>query len=107
MAAYGRICPLCCLRVRSIWKPYNGSALSTRAQFQVVSSPGRLDSWKGIAAYMNRSVRTVRRWEEQQNLPVHRVGDQKGGSVYAYTTELDAWWECYKPTDASPSLTDR
>ena len=35
--------------------------------------PGdRLDSWKEIAAYLNRGVRTVRRWEEEEGLPVHR-----------------------------------
>jgi excisionase family DNA binding protein len=80
--------------------------LSTRAQFEAVSSPGRLDSWKEIAAYLNRSVRTVRRWEEQQKLPVHRVGHQKGGSVYAHTTELDAWWESYKLQDESTQLSE-
>jgi Tol biopolymer transport system component len=81
--------------------------LSTRAQLEGFSSPGRLDSWKDIAAYLNRSVRTVRRWEEQQMLPVHRVGHQKGGSVYAYTTELDAWWESRKLQDESTQLPDQ
>ena len=32
----------------------------------------RLDSWKEIAAYLNRSVRTVTRWEREESLPVHR-----------------------------------
>ena len=53
----------------------------------------RLDSWKEIAAYLNRSVRTVTRWEREESLPVHRHLHSKSGSVYAYKAELDAWWK--------------
>lgn len=52
----------------------------------------RLDSWKEIAAYLNRSVRTVTRWEREESLPVHRHLHSKAGTVYAYKPELDAWW---------------
>jgi Tol biopolymer transport system component len=52
----------------------------------------RLDSWKEIAAYLKRSVRTVTRWEREEGLPVHRHLHSKSGSVYAYRAELDAWW---------------
>jgi hypothetical protein len=31
-----------------------------------------LESWKQIAAYLDRSERTVRRWEASEGLPVHR-----------------------------------
>ncbi len=31
-----------------------------------------LDSWKKIAAYLDREVRTVQRWEKKEGLPVHR-----------------------------------
>jgi TolB-like protein/tetratricopeptide (TPR) repeat protein len=51
----------------------------------------RLESWKEIAAYLGRDVTTVRRWEKGEGLPVHRHLHNKLGSVYAYTTELDAW----------------
>jgi Tol biopolymer transport system component len=51
----------------------------------------RLNSWKEIAAYLNRSVRTVIRWEGEQGLPVHRQVHDKRGAVYAYKAELDAW----------------
>ena len=54
-------------------------------------APDRLDSWKEIAAYLNRSERTVRRWEAKEELPVHRLQHDKRGSVYAYARELDAW----------------
>jgi hypothetical protein len=55
------------------------------------SDKKRLDSWKSIGNYLNRSVRTVRRWESTEDLPVHRHRHKKGFSVYAYQAELDAW----------------
>ena len=56
--------------------------------------PGdRLESWKAIAAYLNRGVRTVRRWEAEEGLPVHRHMHRALGSVYAYRSEIDSWRE--------------
>ena len=56
-------------------------------------APGeRLDSWKEIAAYLNRGLSTVQRWEHDESLPVHRLQHGKGGSVFAYRHELDEWW---------------
>lgn len=54
-------------------------------------SQRRLDSWKEIAAHLQRGVRTVIRWEQEEGLPVHRHPHQKRGSVYAYAEEIDAW----------------
>jgi Tol biopolymer transport system component len=51
----------------------------------------RLDSWKEIAAYLNRDVTTVQRWEKREAMPVHRHVHDRMGSVYASRTELDAW----------------
>lgn len=51
----------------------------------------RLESWKQIAAYLERSERTVRRWEAQEGLPVHRRGHEKQDTVFAYKHELAAW----------------
>jgi TolB-like protein len=51
----------------------------------------RLGSWKAIAAYLGSSVRTVRRWERAEGLPVHRHMHQKLGRVFALRSELDAW----------------
>src|SRR5688572_6164920 len=50
-----------------------------------------LTSWKAIAAFFDRDVRTVQRWEEEEGLPVHRHWHRRQGSVYAYADELDAW----------------
>ena len=33
----------------------------------------RLDSWKEIAAYLNREVTTVQRWEKREGMPVHAL----------------------------------
>jgi Tol biopolymer transport system component len=57
-------------------------------------NPGRarLDSWKRIASYLKRDVTTVQRWERREGMPVHRHKHEKQGSVYAYPSELDAWW---------------
>jgi TolB-like protein/Tfp pilus assembly protein PilF len=52
---------------------------------------GRLDSWKAIAAYLRRDERTVRRWEKE-GLPIHRHLHAKKASIYAYTAEVDQWW---------------
>lgn len=51
----------------------------------------RLDSWKEIAIYLGRDIRTLYRWEADEGLPVHRHLHKKRGTVYAYRTELDAW----------------
>src|SRR6478672_8816292 len=55
------------------------------------ASDDRLDSWKEIAAYLNRDVTTVRRWEKREGMPVHRHVHDKLGSVYPFRSELDAW----------------
>lgn len=54
---------------------------------------GRLDSWKKIASYLKRDVSTVQRWERREAMPVHRHLHDKLGSVFAFRSELDAWWE--------------
>ena len=51
----------------------------------------RLDSWKEIAAYLDRDVTTAIRWEKAEGLPVHRHLHKKLASVYAYRFEVDAW----------------
>jgi Tol biopolymer transport system component len=51
----------------------------------------RLDSWKEIAAYLNRDVTTVQRWEKREGMPVHRHLHDRMGSVHASRAELDAW----------------
>lgn len=76
-----------------------GSSWHFRADPPATSADGcrsRLDSWKGIASYLGRSEKTVRRWEETEGLPVHRLHHEKRASVYAYTNELEQWRETRK-----------
>ena len=56
-----------------------------------MSDTGRLDSWKEIADYLRRSVRTAQRWERDARLPVRRVSSD-GSAVYAFRSEIDDWW---------------
>ena len=51
----------------------------------------RLDGWKAIADYLARDIRTLQRWRDERGLPIHRVPGSKGGTVFAYPAELDAW----------------
>ena len=55
------------------------------------SGASPLESWKAIAAHLNRDVRTVMRWEKTEGLPVHRHRHAAGSTVYAHPAELDAW----------------
>src|SRR6266498_2870328 len=50
-----------------------------------------LDSWKEIACYVKRDVSTVQRWEKREGMPIHRHVHDRRGSVYALSSELDAW----------------
>ena len=83
----------------SAWPPVDwrsreslGSLTRRRKDTSMPATGERLDSWKEIAAHFNRDVTTVRRWERREGLPVHRHPHQSRSSVYAYRTELDAWW---------------
>ena len=55
------------------------------------SAETRLVGWKRIAAYLSCSERTARRWETEENLPVHRQQHASKSTVYALPSELDAW----------------
>jgi Tol biopolymer transport system component len=55
------------------------------------SANGRLDSWKEIADYLKRDVRTAIRWEKERGLPIHRVPGGKRQAVFAHQQEIDAW----------------
>ena len=63
----------------------------------------RLDSWKAIAAYLDRDVTTVQRWERREGLPVHRHVHDKQGSVYAFSLEVDAWLRARRSPGSAPA----
>jgi tetratricopeptide (TPR) repeat protein len=71
----------------------------------------RIDSWKEIAAFFGRDERTVKRWEKERALPIHRLPGERGG-VFAYLDELTGWLNSTPPAASlaeqeppAPSLT--
>lgn len=50
-----------------------------------------LNSWKEIAFYLGRGVRTVQRWERELHLPVRRPWNKTRSAVVAFRSDLDEW----------------
>jgi Tol biopolymer transport system component len=77
-----------------------------RTQETVPSTPGTLESWKEIAAYLQRDAKTARKWEKEEGLPIHRHSHKSRSSVYAYPGEIDRWRTTRKvaaePTPPAP-----
>ncbi len=67
----------------------------------------RLESWKEIAVYLRRGVRTVRRWEKEEGLPIHRQLHKRLGTVYAHRSELDAWRDGRRAQATAPAVPAR
>ena len=55
------------------------------------ADPDQLDSWKEIASYFRRDIRTVQLWEKNEGLPIHRHFHKQMGSVFAFRSELERW----------------
>jgi len=53
---------------------------------------GLLNTWKEIAAYLGRGVRTVQRWEAV-GLPVRRLRSSRHAPVVADVRDIDNWLE--------------
>jgi tetratricopeptide (TPR) repeat protein len=71
------------------------------------TTPGRrIDSWKEIAAFFGRDERTVRRWEKERALPVHRIPGERGG-VFAYSDELTRWLNSTAESGAAEDPSER
>jgi Tol biopolymer transport system component len=77
---------------------------SSSSEPETTRREDRLDSWKEIAAYLNRNVRTLHRWERDEGLPVHRHQHKELGSVFAYKSELDAWFSARSTDAVVPAL---
>lgn len=69
--------------------------------YAVKNSAAILNSWKEIASYLDRGVRTVQRWERELRLPVHRIGKGKRSPVYALVPELNFWLTSVGPEPLS------
>lgn len=55
------------------------------------AQPPVLTSWKDIARYMGKGVRTVQRWEQDFGLPVRRPQGSNKKAILARPHDLDAW----------------
>lgn len=75
-----------------------------QASQSVWANSDRLDSWKEIASYLRREVRTVQLWEKKEGLPVHRHFHKRLGSVYAYRSEIDIWQRRVSRTEPSQEI---
>ena len=64
-----------------------------------------LNSWKEIANYLGRGVRTVQRWERDLGLPVHRPMGKDRSAVLAFPQELDRWLQRTPVRSAAMSAT--
>lgn len=69
-------------------------------------TPRRLESWKEIASYVGRDVRTAQRWEAE-GLPVHRLQHDKLASVFAFADEIEAWLESRRLPPVAPQEVDQ
>jgi predicted DNA-binding transcriptional regulator AlpA len=70
-----------------------------------------LTSWKEIASYLGKGVRTVQRWEKDFGLPIRRpIGSDKS-AIIARTRDLDAWvalrCSTRSPTDGDAAWNQR
>lgn len=63
-----------------------------------------LEGWKEIATYLKREIRTAKRWEKTEGLPVRRHLHQARPSVYAYPSELGKWLATRQPAAEQPAL---
>lgn len=50
-----------------------------------------LSSWKEIASFFGKGVRTVQRWEKTLDLPIRRPPGAPSNVVLARTSDLEEW----------------
>jgi len=51
----------------------------------------RLETWKEVAAFFGKDERTVKRWEAERGLPIHRLPGGARSRIYAEVEELERW----------------
>jgi tetratricopeptide (TPR) repeat protein len=51
----------------------------------------RLETWKEVAGFFGRDERTVKRWEAERGLPIHRLPGAARSRIYAEVRELELW----------------
>jgi phage terminase Nu1 subunit (DNA packaging protein) len=84
----------------------NSGVMNSGVMNSGVMNSDILNSWKEIAAYMGRGVRTVQRWERELGLPVRRPRGRERSAVIALKADLDRWVE-QAPQGSLEDPTDR
>lgn len=69
----------------------------------IVTKSNVLNSWKEIANYVGRGVRTVQRWERDLGLPVRRPRARSRSAVVAISDEIDAWLRSAPTNETVPN----
>jgi tetratricopeptide (TPR) repeat protein len=67
------------------------ATFSLRPSDDLSTGRDRLESWKEIATYLRREVRTVQLWEKREGLPVHRHFHKRLSTVFAFRSEIESW----------------
>jgi hypothetical protein len=62
-----------------------------------------LTSWKEIARYLGKGVRTVQRWERELGFPVRRTNPGEKSVVLAIPREIDTWVKSQQSSDTGKS----
>jgi len=57
----------------------------------MVANTDVLNSWKEVATYLGRGIRTVQRWERELGLPIRRPRGKLRSPIIAFRPELDQW----------------
>ena len=51
----------------------------------------RLETWKEVANFFGKDERTVKRWESERGLPIHRLPGDARSRIFAFAAELESW----------------
>jgi hypothetical protein len=68
-----------------------GAGLKTLDLERCGCMPEAMTSWKEIASYFGKGVRTVQRWERCHGLPVRRHSQTSTGPIFAFAEEMEIW----------------
>jgi phage terminase Nu1 subunit (DNA packaging protein) len=70
---------------------FSGQATGVAREQDALNGNDILNSWKEIAGYLGRGLRTAQRWERELGLPVRRPRGRSRTAVFALRKELDSW----------------
>jgi lipoprotein NlpI len=81
-------------------------AETDRNEVNPVPPKRRLTGWKEIGAFFGKNERTVKRWELQRGLPVHRLPGGANTAVFADVIELEEWLKASRGDSALAETTE-